>query len=973
MNKPPIPTSESDRLRELHSLAILDTLPDPDFDGITQLAANICGVPIALISLVDEARQWFKSKVGLDVNQTHRDISFCSHTILGEDVFLVTDARKDSRFHDNPLVVGHPNIVFYAGTPLTTSSGYNLGTLCIIDTIPRELSKQQLESLRLLSDQAVTLMELKKASQPLYDSSQLIKHAPIAIYCKSYAGQSGRYVEWNKAAEVLWGVTRDQAVGKTDFEIFPEGLARLRQRTDLEVLEKESAQMNIENVEDIRESGTRTLHIETWRVPLKSAGGEDVFILGMSLDKTIQIELEEKLLFAQRRSEKVAQKLNLAIESAALGVWEIDLGQRHIELDQRWLETLGLGGLGNPLPLNVWEGKIHPDDLWNWRQHISESEISDNYQYESVIRVINAKGRWIHVMTRGRSLKEAFSESRQLTGIFMDISNLEENRIALEKAQESLEQAELTGRFGSWELDLRTYRGRWSKGHNALFDFDSSSIDARFDVFLSSLVPEDRHIPSKVITDVVQNGMRSFCIFYRIRLKDGSLRHIKSLGKVETDDKNTPIKILGTVQDITELKQMEEQLIASREEALSAARTKSSFLANMSHEIRTPMNGIIGMSNLLLASTKDTVFLEKLRIIQSSALSLLGILDDILDFSKLEVNKMELEQLPFELVKTVEDTIELFSFRALEKGISVEFKSAPGMPPRVVGDQTRFRQVIMNLISNAIKFTDKGEINIFSRAFLEGNRWRIQLSVQDTGCGIKQEDLGKLFVPFSQVNASTNRKYGGTGLGLAISKGLVEKMGGRIWAESKFNQGSTFHFDFLCDVVSENTSENGIENSTVNGIENVVVGAPEGIRENVVPLKEAKASDMPSVLVVEDNQVNQLVALGLMKKLGFEADLASNGLEALAKYKQNKYDLILMDCHMPELDGFEATRRIRQQPRGELKQPYIVAITAGAFQDEMQACFDAGMDDFVAKPVTIAALEKVLANFRSGKSQRMSS
>lgn len=404
--------------------------------------------------------------------------------------------------------------------------------------------------------------------------------------------------------------------------------------------------------------------------------------------------------------------------------------------------------------------------------------------------------------------------------------------------------------------------------------------------------------------------------------------------------------------DITERKELEAHLIKSKNEAEDAAKVKSEFLANMSHEIRTPMNGIIGMSALLLSSTTDSVSLERLKIIQICGNTLLDLINDVLDFSKLEVDKVRLESCPLPLHKTVKDVMDLLNTRASEKGLILSYKFKPDVPDWVIGDVMRLRQILTNLISNSIKFTEFGSVQVLSEAQrLSENKFKIQFSIKDTGIGIPEDVRSKLFQSFSQVDASTTRKFGGSGLGLAISKGLCEKMGGSIWAESTLGKGSTFFFDFITEM-----------------------SKPEEEKIYVNPFAQFDA-DMGKkhplrILIAEDGRVNQLVAMGFLQKLGYTADIVVNGQEALECLKNKIYDLILMDCHMPIMDGFEATKKIIST-YAEPDRPRIIALTASTMKKDIDNCNACGMNGVMAKPVTIAALVKTLGecNGRISNSQ----
>jgi signal transduction histidine kinase/CheY-like chemotaxis protein/HPt (histidine-containing phosphotransfer) domain-containing protein len=444
------------------------------------------------------------------------------------------------------------------------------------------------------------------------------------------------------------------------------------------------------------------------------------------------------------------------------------------------------------------------------------------------------------------------------------------------------------------------------------------------------------------LNDYLQSRIPRYAVEFRFRHKDGSWRWILARGRALRDDSGKPYRMAGSHTDVTERKLDEEELRQAHHAAEAANSAKSVFLANMSHEIRMPMNGVIGMSELLLGTKLNDSQRQYLEMLKQSADSLLDLLNDILDFSKIEAGRMDLDSHEFDLNAIVTETVQAMSVRAYQKRLVLLHHISPDVPTRLIGDDGRLRQILINLIGNAIKFTHKGGVTV--EVTVESGTadlLMLHFKINDTGIGIAGDMHERIFEAFTQAESSISRHFGGTGLGLAICRDLVELMHGRIWVDSQPNVGSSFHFTAAFGRTS------GISIRPVS--------------PRVEPVVTAHAS--MKILVVEDGHVNQLVSSRMLEKRGHLVTLASSGEEALDFFRSNTFDAILMDVHMPGMNGLEATARIRQIEQAQGGHVPIIAMTASAMKGDRELCLAAGMDDYISKPLRSIELYQVVEQF----------
>ncbi|GKS65395.1 hypothetical protein YTPLAS72_26990 [Nitrospira sp.] len=538
----------------------------------------------------------------------------------------------------------------------------------------------------------------------------------------------------------------------------------------------------------------------------------------------------------------------------------------------------------------------------------------------------------------------------------MDAADRRKVEQALRTSEGRLTTTVQSTNIGIWDWDLTSNEVYLSPEWKRQLGYDEDELDNTFHEWERRIHPDDHDQAMGTIERYLSGRTSGLEIEHRLQHKDGSYRWILARGTMINNEADLSSRIMGIHLDVTDRKVAEQQLRLAKEAAEAASLAKSQFLANMSHEIRTPMNGVLGMAGLLLRCTLDDKERHLVQSIQRSGTALLSIINDILDFSKIEAGKLQLERIPFDVRRTIQEAIDLSWPIAHKKQLKLSLHMDSDIPAYLLGDPTRLSQVLVNLVGNAVKFTDLGSVEVsVTSENLNAPQHGLSITVRDTGIGISPELQTHIFDAFSQADGSTTRKYGGTGLGLAIVKQLVMLMGGRIDLESRAGEGSTFRFTACftrCEPVQAPVSLSAVATTV-----------------RVVPTDQPVPSPREMhILLVEDNPVNREVASGMLETFGCRIDFSENGKEALTATETKTYDLIFMDCQMPEMDGLTATRLIREREAkamsvaGVPRVP-IVALTAHAMQGDRELCIAAGMDDYLTKPFTLTQLEQVLARW----------
>lgn len=598
---------------------------------------------------------------------------------------------------------------------------------------------------------------------------------------------------------------------------------------------------------------------------------------------------------------------------------------------------------------------------------LSSDECVSQLRYETILRTLLVRepqladhlgaepsgALWVtQALNLFRSPKEAFTlrlgerwirceDKRTANGGFVcvrtDITALKQSEFEARLQEERLELATKTAEVGIWEIDTETLALTWDARMFELFDCTAAELGSNKDAWREHVHPEDASAIAATFQRAIEDGtdMRA-----RVRVvqKDGRLRHLDVRGSCVRDHDGKLVRLLGVGLDVTEHIESAQRLTRLVESAEAATKAKAEFLATMSHEIRTPMNGVIGMTNLLIATELDDTQREYVETIRSCGEALLSLLNDILDFSKMEAGKLVLEKAPFSLERVVLDCLTLFTSQAEQNGVAL-VHSLPVVQMEVLGDSVRTRQILLNLISNALKFTRRGHVRVdVETRKVSGTKIVAQLRISDTGIGMAPEHLARLGEAFHQADASTTRRFGGTGLGLTICKTLVHLMDGELRVESTLGKGTTFEVNLPLEVAQ---------------LPEVVVDNPHS--------GPSTARQFRRVLVAEDNVVNQRVVSLMLKPFATEVVIANDGVEAVAAFKSESFDCILMDGQMPNLDGIAATREIRlwERQRGLARIP-IIALTANAFAGDRETFIEAGADEYLTKPVRTNDLKGVI-------------
>ena len=788
----------------------------------------------------------------------------------------------------------------------------------------------------------------------------MLDNLPVLAWLKD---ADGRFEAVNEAFAKSCGQTVESIVGLTDLDVWPEENA-IKYRADDMAVMRSGVRKEVEEI--IADSQGR-IWFETFKTPIFNEQRQVIGTTGIARDITDRKQAEEALVADRYR-------LTSIIDGTHVGTWEWNVQTGETVFNDRWAEMIGYTQEEiSPTSIQTWMGFAHPDDLHQSGVLLEKHFSGELPYYEYELRMRHKNGEWIWVLDRGRvATRTSDGKPLLMMGTHQDITARKQSEKYLEDVSTRLSLATKAGGVGVWDWDCISNTLAWDDQMYKLYGISPDTFGGAYASWRSGLHPDDAERGDREIA-LALSGEKEFNTEYRVVWPDGTVHHIRAMAEVLRDGDGKSLRMIGTNWDITAQKNSEQALKESNErlerqtavanemaaQAQMASAAKSEFLANMSHEIRTPMNAVIGLSRLLEDTQLNAQQRNYLEKINRSSRMLLGVINDVLDFSKIEASKLELDIHPFSLKEVVDQIKTLFVGAAKDKALELVLDVAPDVPRAVVGDVLRLEQVLTNLLSNALKFTVAGSVTLRIGAMPDDRDPRrvrdgdgsesclLRFSVEDSGIGMDEAQVAKLFQPFSQADSSTTRKYGGTGLGLVISRRLVEKMGGTLEVTSVPGQGSCFFFAIELPLAS---SAKGLS------------GRPCGVIDGM------------SFLVVDDQEVARMVLRRILEGWHVEVEEATNGIDAVravvTAHQQGKpFDYILMDWKMPgELDGLAAIRRLHQlHAQGELKGPETPVFVISAYQrDELPEKELIACQAFLAKPVTASDLFEAINETTGG-------
>lgn len=927
-----MPVNEDGRLQALENYHLFHSFSEIEYDRFTELAALICQAPISVITFVDEKKEWFKSKRGITLHEMARESSFGQYTIMGTTVFEVVDAMADQRFNTNILVTGAPYVRFYAGFPLVDTKGYTVGTLSVMDHQPKQLDAGQQRGLELLAAEVMRHILAHRQQEDIRNFDKVFKFSDDLICITDIAGN---FKKVNDAFcnQLGWDIK----------ELLVQSIPQLAHHDDedLTVQEMQPLQEGQNTVSFVHrlKIATGGYNFIQWNLTLEPATG-NVFGVGRDVSEWQLLEI------ALQRTEEMMEQNN---HVAKVGGWEYDIPGESIYWTSETRIIHGAGPDFLPAMDNVFDFYQPGRDLdLITRVMVEAIEKGTPWDVEMEIITLEGEKKWIKNI--GRSVLED-GKCVRIYGSVQDIDERKKTELEVIRSKAILtsfvEYTPAAVAMMDNEMRYIAYSRRWKEDYQLTGNLIGTSYYGLYGNTADDQIRKARH--QQILKGAVE-------------IAEEDLHYDEVTGETHYDSwemrpwYEKEGKIGGMMifaKDVTQLVTQRAELEQAKIAAEGASMAKSEFLANMSHEIRTPLNGVIGFTDLVLKTSLSKDQEEYLSIVNQSANILLVIINDILDFSKIEAGKMELDLERHDLYEICRQATALVTFQVQQKGLSMLITMPEDMPAYVWLDALRLKQILVNLLGNAVKFTEKGliELKVEVVAQQDGQA-TLCFSVKDTGIGIRTDKQETIFHAFSQEDGSTTKKYGGTGLGLSITSKLLTLMGSNLRVYSDAGQGSVFFF-----TLTMKAEHGDVQNE-----------AETHLVQQKLPIGDRLERAGVTILVAEDNPINMLLVRTILKRVAAHARVleAVNGLEVLKFCRKEIPDLIIMDIQMPEMNGYETTTKIREMDNG-IHVP-IVALTAGNVKHERERCLRVGMDDFMVKPIIEDRIIEILKKWLPGSS-----
>jgi PAS domain S-box-containing protein len=920
-NFPPLtPQEEEQRLAALHSYGFLGEGFEKELDVLVKLAAQIANVPKAYVSFVDAEQVVLQSAIGLSANYyiLPRNSTICQHTMLADGIFVVTDVQLKEELRNNPSLAITDEIRFYASAPIKDEDGYPLGCLCLLDCVPRELDKHQLEALDTLAKQVCTHLALKRKNIVLEAQTQRFNEfvdiftVSPEIHC--ILDRQGNILFINEAVTRLLGYSTEETIGQSMWSYcYREDINRTVIALE-QGLKNKQKQFAI----DFRLiSKNNEIRWIGWGMVSK---GDRWYCYGRDITE-------------KKRLNDENTKLSLVASKIDSGVVINDANNKVTWINNAFEKITGFT-LDDVKGKQLGDLISGPDTDWSIIEKAREmTQQSKSFTVDMLAYRKDKTPIWISVYNT-----VILDENGQVANEVEIIIDITEKK----KAEEELQILSLVASNTNTGVTIANAKGQITWVNAALENLIGYSLSELSGKMLGDVLS----VPATDRALIAASRKKALAKqAYTIEV----LAHKKNGEEIWLSVSNTPVlnkqgqveRQVELINDITQRKQVEREMVESREQALQLSEAKEMFLSVMSHEIRTPLNAIIGMTHLLMDNDPKKSQIDDLNILKFSSENLLHIINDILDFTKIETGNLHLESIPFDLHTLSVDIINSLQVNANKKGNQLLLVYDDRIPGTLLGDKTRLYQVLMNLLGNAIKFTDNGNVRLLLKLKKgrEGHSL-IHFEVKDTGIGIPKDKQSYIFETFTQAKTDIARKYGGTGLGLAITKKLLKLYNSEIHVDSTEGKGTSFQFD----------------------IEFANQQASTPITP-AIPLPAVFANK--KVLVVDDNEVNVLIAKRFLSKWGLIIDFASSGEEAIRKIMANVYDLVFMDIRMPGIDGFDTTKIIRELTETYFKTVPIIALTASTLHNEHTKFAECGMDGHVLKPFNPIEIKEVLSKYLS--------